>query len=228
MRRISNWLVAPLVSHEVPTTVRVLQGQVVAEILRQADELPAPVIVMSTHGRGGFERLVLGSVTEKIVRKARCPVLAVPAATDLPSGDRLRRIVCAVDFSEASASALSWAELLAGPAAANLLLLHVFEWPFGETTGDDPISTLRRSLAAEAQDQLDNLASVAQSRIAERVVRQGKPSKEIVEFAAERSADLVVLGASGRGAINQAVLGSTAHAVLRHMVCPVLTVPGPA
>ena len=55
-------------------------GYPVQHILARAAALPADLVVMGTHGRGGFERLVLGSVTEKVLRKAPCPVMAVPPA----------------------------------------------------------------------------------------------------------------------------------------------------
>lgn len=218
-----NWFMAPLVTPDVECAVRVREGSVVAEILGEAAALTAPIIVMGTHGRGGFERLVLGSVTEKMVRKAACPVLAVPPVS--VAEGQLRRIVCAVDFSAAAEHALSYGHLLATPSSANVSLLHVFEWPFGETTGTDPVTTLRQNLEETAREQLERIAVPADARVAERVVRRGRPGREVVEFARERAADLIVVGASGRGAINHAVLGSTAHYVLRHAPCAVLTVP---
>lgn len=220
-----NWFVAPLVSADVPTDIQLRQGSIVTEILREAEALTAPVIVMGTHGRGGFERFVLGSVTEKVLRKAPCPVLAVPApeVTPEPSAD-FRRIVCALDFSDASSSALAYSTLLATPTAANVSLLHVLEWPFGEPSGPGPIATLRENLEAEARDQLAALATDVDARVAERVVRGGKPSREIVAFARERDASLIVLGRSGRGAVNQAILGATAHHVVREAPCAVMVV----
>jgi nucleotide-binding universal stress UspA family protein len=218
-----NWFVAPLMSKDVPTDVRLAEGTIVGEVLREAATLQSPIIVMGTHGRGGFERLLLGSVAEKMVRKAACPVLAVPPAGSATG--ELHRIVCAVDFSPQSERALAFGHLLATPRSVNVSLLHVFEWPFGETTGPDPVTTLRENLEAEARDHLERLTSATHVRVAERVVRRGKPGREIVAFAEEREAELIVLGASGRGAFNQAVLGSTAHYVLRHAPCAVVTVP---
>lgn len=219
-----NWFVAPLLTANVTTSVHVREGRVVTEILRMAADLESPLIVMGTHGRGGFERFVLGSVTEKIVRKASCPVLAVPPSEG-DSGLALKRIVCAVDFSPASAAAFAFAQLLAMPASANVALLHVLEWPFGDTDAPAPVLALRHNLEAEAQEHLLRLETRPGARIAERVVRVGKPARDIQAFARDRAADLIVLGSSGRGAVNQAVLGSTAHAVLRDAPCAVLTVP---
>ena len=82
------------------------------EILAYADRLPANLIVMGTHGRSGFQRMMLGSVTEKVLRTARTPVLTVPSALPdvVPSGGGpFQRILCAVDFSACSMAALGYA-----------------------------------------------------------------------------------------------------------------------
>lgn len=219
-----NWFVAPLLRNDVKTEVHLREGRVVAEILKMASELEQPLLVMGTHGRSGFEHLVLGSVTEKVVRKGSNPVLAVPPA----AGNEvlnLRRVVCALDFSDVSADALAFSQLLAQPAAANISLLHILEWPFGDPQGPGPVLALRENLEAEAKRRLDGLTLSASAKVAERVVRPGKPGREIAAFAREREADLIVMGVSGHGAVNRAILGSTAHAVLRDAPCAVLTVP---
>ena len=115
----------------VSVTPKVVEGRVVAELLARARSWPADLIVMGTHGRGGFERWVLGSVTEKVLRQAPCPVLTVPppAIGVHPEGSVLfRRIVCPVDFSPASLAALSHALRLAEESCAELHVLHVVEW----------------------------------------------------------------------------------------------------
>ena len=88
----------------------------------------ADLIVIGTHGRSGFERLMLGSVAEKVLRKAACPVLTVPAhapdAVPREAGS-VRRILCPVDFSSSSEDALEYAlASLAQEAHARLTVLH--------------------------------------------------------------------------------------------------------
>ena len=78
--RLRDW-VAPAQAAGLSADMLFDEGSSPAgSILAHAQSLPADLIVMSTHGRGGFERLVLGSVAEKVLRKARCPVLTVPLA----------------------------------------------------------------------------------------------------------------------------------------------------
>jgi hypothetical protein len=74
---------------------------VTGEIVRLAEELPAGLLIMGTHGRSGFDRLLLGSTTEKMLRKAPCPVLTVPrlAPDAAPTPPMFDRILCPVDFS---------------------------------------------------------------------------------------------------------------------------------
>jgi len=93
----------------VPMRFEIGEGNAASEILDRATAIPSDLIVMGTHGRSGFERLVLGSVTEKVIHKAACPVLTVPRpmADAVPVPDRLfTRILCAVDFSDTSLRAL--------------------------------------------------------------------------------------------------------------------------
>ena len=118
---------APL---DVPVTCEVVDApNVHHEILARADRLRADLIVMGTHGRSGFQRLFLGSVTEKVLRTARPPVLIVGAATDVvPARDfSFKRILCAVDFSACSLAALRYAATLAEPSGAKLTALYVME-----------------------------------------------------------------------------------------------------
>lgn len=222
-----GWWAARGLTGETGVVTLVREGPVVPTILAAASDIGADLIVIGSHGRGGFERLTIGSVTEKVLRKAACPVLVVPAADAAPVRVApLRRVVCATDFSRSAARAVDCARVFADTAQAPLSLLTVVDWPFGETTGGDPVSQLRRSLHQEAAAQLDVLARRGVDEPpAEIVVREGKPGREILAFATEARAELIVLGVSGRGAVDLAVLGSTAHHVLRGALCPVLTVP---
>jgi nucleotide-binding universal stress UspA family protein len=214
---------------DVVVDIRLRQGDVVPKVLDEAASLDADLIVLGTHGRGGFQRLTLGSVAERVLRRAGRPVLAVPPGDRHPADAPLRTILCPTDFSDPARSAAEYAMFVAAASQAELVLMTVFEWPFGETHGPDAVGELRRSLEAEAADQLTALAgSLPASGVTVRTkVASGKPSREILEVASHQAADLVVMGLSGRGAVDLALLGSTTHQVLRQAPCPVLTVPRP-
>lgn len=107
-------------------------GQPAQQILTRAAALPADVIVLGTHGAGGFEHLMLGSVAEKVLRKATCPVFTVPPHAQFTAGAAFNTLVCAVDFSEWSLAALDEACALAEESHGSVTAVHVIEWPWHE------------------------------------------------------------------------------------------------
>jgi len=204
-----------------------------AEILAQVAATRADLLVMGTHGRSGFQQLFLGSITEKVVRQATCPVLVVPRrAPDVSAGApvQFRRILCAVDFSESSLEALTYALNLAEEADATLTVLHTVEIPLGGDYegGPETLREVRATAAADARRQLHGLIP-GQARTfctIETDVVDGRAHREIVRRADEGHADLIVMGVTGRGALERAVFGSTTHHVLRAAPCPILIVRG--
>ncbi len=114
-------------SATVKTVVR--EGEPWREIQAMAEQLPADLLVMGTHGRGGFEHLLLGSVTEKILRRAPCPVLSVchEEGRTWEAPGLIRRILCATDLSASSNPAMKFALALAQEHKATLILVHVVE-----------------------------------------------------------------------------------------------------
>jgi nucleotide-binding universal stress UspA family protein len=215
------------------TEVRLQSGGVVAQILERARSWPADVVVMGTHGRGGFQRFFLGSVTEKVLRQAPCPVLTVPPPSVglHPSGSILfRRILCPVDFSAASDAAVRVALSLAQESGAELTLLHAVEWlveeePAIRVAGFD-VPEFRQHLAHDAWERLRALVPGEARdwcRPRQEVVG-GRPWREILRVAQERMAELIVMGVRGRGAVDLALFGSTTHHVVRGAACPVLVV----
>jgi nucleotide-binding universal stress UspA family protein len=213
----------------------VREGNTAAEILDQATKMSADLLVIGTHGRSGFERLVLGSVTEKVLRKARCPVLTVPRRLPdaVPSGPVLfKRILCAVDFSESSMHALKYALSLAQEADGCLTVVHVLRAEFvGQVgIGEEHVSfaTLQRRHEEEARKLLDKAVpeSTAAYCTADTMLLRGKPWREILRIASDRQAELIVMGVQGRGAADLMFFGSTTQHVVREATCPVLTLRG--
>ena len=207
------------------------EGSVVHEILQEASELPADLIVLSTHGRGGFDRVILGSVTEKIIRKAACPVFTVPAHAVAPPvrPQPFVTIVCPIDFSPLSMRALKYAQSLAQESGKRLLLLHVLDWNVDRpiTASEGPaISAARRQREEAARLELHALVG-DDARLwcqCEELTVIGRPYEEILRVAGERNADLIVMGVHGRNTIETALYGSTTTQVVRRAACPVLTI----
>jgi len=203
------------------------QGMAPDSILSFAQANKADVIVMGTHGRRGYDRLMLGSVTDRVMRSASCPVLAVRnpprdlMATDDKEGrhvHRLRQILFCTDFSENSGSALNYAISATEEYGAELTLLHVLE--------EVPSSAKTEKAIAAATEQLDKLIppKALQTLKIKTAVRIGKPYQQIIQFALEEQIDMVAMGVRGRGALDLAVFGSTTYRVMQLGPCPVLAV----
>ena len=226
---------APARAKGIAVDVLVESDQPVHGILKRARDLPADLIVMGTHGTSGFEHLVLGSVAEKVLRKAPCPVLTVPPRTRGHARIPFERLICAVDFSSASLGAVQFAVSLAESSGAQLMLLYSLEWPWTEPpapAGDDlprqqavALAEFRNYSHAQAKARLESLIpdSIPGLRVTT-CVRDGKATDRILETAAQGPADLIVLGVGKRSAVDLAFLGSTANHVVRAAPCPVLTV----
>jgi nucleotide-binding universal stress UspA family protein len=182
------------------------------------------LIVMGTHGWRGFDHLMLGSVTERVLRHAPCPVLAVPGKRPgqggtIPAADSIRRILCCIDFSENSQLALDHAISVASAYCADLTVLHVLD-NFSEAT----------AVGKETNACLDHLQKLVPVSALDpaRVhfeVRLGKAYREILEFATANQSDLIVTGVRGRNSLDLAVFGSTTYRLMQLHAGPVLTVP---
>lgn len=212
------------------TRTMVRSGSPAVEILQCAAEAEADLLVLGTHGRTGFERFMVGSVTEKILRKAPCPVLSVPPHGEgQPERPVFARILCGADFSEASDRAVQYALSLAQEANGLLTLLHVVDWMpdrnFAKHPDFDP-AAYRQVITREARRQLEKLVPAEARNWCEADLRIacGKPYREILRVAAEDRADLIVLGAQGLGPIDRLRFGSTTEHVVRQAPCPVLTI----
>jgi nucleotide-binding universal stress UspA family protein len=214
---------------DYPVTPVSVEALVVDEILTRAAAWPADLIVLGTHGRSGFDRLVLGSVAERVLVKATCPVLTMPrlAESVRSSGLPFRNVLCPIDFSPSSMAALEFAEGLADEGAF-VRVLHVAErlpaWQLVPTvaTGadDDPLVVLQ-----QARERVHRIipASLRRTGHVEELVSEGEAGDEIIRAAKANQVDLIVMGAhAGRAGLLG--FGSTTHDVLRAGTCPVLTV----
>lgn len=210
----------------------VRQGNTAGEILEQATSMKADLLVIGTHGRTGFERLVLGSVAERVLRKATCPVMTIPKGLPdaAPAGPVLyKRILCPVDFSDASLRALKYATSMAQEADGQLTVLHVVAHEFEYTSGLEhdsgmTIGDFLKEREAALQRRLQEIVAGAPEfcRV-DSLMTHGKPWREVLRVAAEAQSDLIVMGVQGRGTTDIMFFGSTTQHVVREASCPVLT-----
>jgi nucleotide-binding universal stress UspA family protein len=212
----------------VPTSTRVVVGTPADGILDSARTSGTDLIVMGTHGFGGFQHLILGSVAERVLRRAACPVLTVPPRAHITSSLPFRRILCPVDFGDASRAALELAASIASEGDADLTILHVLEpgadadpLPYRPITVPE-YHQARREEACEALKALVNDDMREWCRPSTRIMR-GKAYHEILGVANEDAIDLIVMGVHGRNPVDVALFGSTTNHVVRAAGCPVMT-----
>lgn len=204
---------------EIETIIR--SGSPADSILEFAEQHEIDLVAMGTHGRRGLDRLMVGSTTERVLRKARCAVLAIheparqfvsPASPEEPV--QLRRILWCTDFSENSPRALEFALSLALEYQAEITLLHVLERGESANQEQHAMKLLEDVIPHEARTWAKPVP----------LVLAGEPYQKIIEYADQAQTDLIVMGVRGRNIVNLAVFGSTTYRVIQLGPCPVLTV----
>jgi nucleotide-binding universal stress UspA family protein len=213
-------------AHEkVHSTLELDEGMAADVILDYVETRHVDGIVMGTHGRRGYDRLMLGSVTDRVMRRTACPVLAVCqtppeiAIRNAPAqAHHLTRIIFCTDFSENSERALRWAISATQEYDAELTLLHVLDHAPSTAKKDEVIA----GVTAELEKLIP--ADERKSLKVKMSVRIGKPYRQIIQAATEIQANMVAMGVHGRGALDVAVFGSTTYRVMQLGCCPVLAV----
>lgn len=201
-------------------------------IAKYAKSKEIDLIVIGTHGRTGISEWLFGSTTEKLLRIAPCPVLTIgPAAAQEPEREVFNHVLFPFDFSPASRHALHYACAFARTHEGKLTLLHVIElrkvpksYPVDEAVLSASSETLQRRIQDEMRLEVTNMFAGECPGNVEFVVRDGKPYKEIVEYAGAEKANLVVIGNTGINETHGHKLGSTAENVVPRAKCPVLVV----
>lgn len=205
---------------------QVLDGDVASAIVDTARAEQVDLIVMSTHGYSGLTRWVLGSVTEKVLRSAPCPVLAVRAAC------QAQRILITLDGSPLSEHAVEPGLSLAQSLNAEATLLRCVP----QIVGDGKLDEHERGLSRRMQEDLINEAKEylrARSDEAGRstrsvaintTVRIGSPADNILEYVETYGIDLIVMATHGRTGLKRWVYGSVTAKVLRSVSCSMLVI----
>ncbi len=210
---------------DVPVQIELTVGAPDREILERTRA--TDLVIMGAHGRHGLDRLVPGSVTEHVLRQARCPVLIIPPRSpdSVPASPAMfKTILCPVDFSPASRRALDFAVSLAEENQARLFVFHALE--FGAADHSERSYELSR-----LQPILDDARRRVREMIPEDAWTWCEPEEittaaiagpEIVRLARERAVEIIVMGVHGR-IVDLTIFGSTTHHVITEVACPVLT-----
>jgi nucleotide-binding universal stress UspA family protein len=228
LRQIQEHLrrfVTPAGSEHPSGEVVVREGDPADEILAYAAGAGVDLVVLGTHGRRGFERWILGSVTERVARRAGCSVLGVPQTS---KGAPFTRVLCGLDLSDSSVETLEQAAAIARASNARLTVLYVADgshWYEPAPISGVDMEAMRQAVTSSAQERLGELIAlhVPKSTSVDVQVAFGRAQREI-ERVAREGTDLVVLGASSSRGVDRFFFGSTAQHILRAGVGPVLLV----
>lgn len=184
--------------------VAVVESAPVEAILEASAAGSFDFVIMGTHGRHGARRMWLGSVAERVLRQSTIPVLAVRQP---PAALLFQRILCPVNLTEVSESALEYAAEIAEAAASNLTVLHALE------KGEKPLN------CPLAGDQIKRHCRV------EEVTRHGSAAKIILETSDHLKPDLIVMGSERKSALAGEIFSSTTASVMQWADAPLLIVP---
>jgi nucleotide-binding universal stress UspA family protein len=194
----------------VPYHAVIVVDSPVNAIIEHACDAGADLIVMGTHGRMGISRLIVGSVTEGVIRSATTPVIAVNSSTAETAG--VHKVLCPVTFTAGSRAALGYAADLTDTPHSPLVLFHgIVEQGLQSTV--DELLRLQEWAPKELLDRCE--LKMLPARV---------PAEQIVQFARLTSADLIALGVPSDRTIADVFRGTIAEQILHASVCPVLIV----
>jgi len=209
-------------------------GNAADEVARLAEEKGVDITITATRGHSGLKRLVLGSVTERLMRTLPCPLLAVRRREkypDIPAEQDIsfKRILIGCDFSPDSNLAIQYGLSLAQEFEAELHLVHVLEPPIYKDlpkSTEDAREIIRKSLYEQLNEKLE--AMVPKDALnwckPKTMLLAGHPDDELIKYADVQGIDLLVLGVTGHGLVESFFVGSTTERVMRKAPCAVLSV----
>jgi nucleotide-binding universal stress UspA family protein len=210
----------------VNLSIKVAEGDEAGGIVDTAANEGIDLIVMSTHGRTGLSRWVLGSITERVLHSAPCPVLVIRSA------DPLTHVLITLDGSELAEVALRPGLELARRLGSKITLLHVLP---DMAYDPDEVNYLERmeqglrdqlhKVVADSEGYLDELAREQPFNLPIRTALCiGTPAESILEYADLHHANLIVMATHGRTGLRRWLYGSVTEKVLRGTNCSMLVV----
>jgi nucleotide-binding universal stress UspA family protein len=206
----------------INTDVLIEEGDIQSRLDKAIEKYNTDLVIIGTRGRTGFAKMLLGSVAEEIFRTVPCPVLTVGPHSQAEKAN-IREILFATDFASEAPAAAAYAVSLAQEFEARLTLLHVVPEPKpGDLVSWSDVQEsskklLRKLVPPEAEAWCKS----------EYFVERGDPGQRILDLANVRAVDLIILGAQPEKGVPGAATHlpiATAHKVVAHAHCPVLTV----
>lgn len=187
-----------------PADIKIVENTPADAILDQSPNNQFGLIIMGMHGHNIVERLWMGSVTERVLRRSSIPVMAVRKD---PSTAPIQKILCPINPSETGKQALDYAAAISKEMNANLIVLHVVE------KGDEPLN------CPLVDEQIQKTCRV------EEISFHGNAAKTIAEASNDLKPDLIVMGAERKTSKLGEIFSSTTTGVMQLAICPLLLIP---
>lgn len=178
------------------------------------------IIIMSTHGRTGFTRFLLGSVAEKVLRLAEIPVMVVENESEI---DAFKKILVTTDFSENANAAYPHALKIARKTGGSITLLHVLSFEqFNEEESDLSLKKIREQrLQVIEKEFFHELNGKVKSKV---IVSDDSPHEAIIKHVQDNPYNLIVMSTVGRTGLRYLMMGSTTANVVRYVKTAVLSI----
>jgi len=211
----------PIEGFEAPPARLTAVGDPAVKIAEFTRDNAVDLVTIPTHGHGLFRRLLLGSVTSKVLHDVHCPVWTAAHAEKQHAQELPRKILCALDGSEKSEALARWAADFSGQVGASLQFLHVVR-PVSDWLSLESEQELQEEMRTEARNRIEAIVQSAKLDLPVRIA-VGDIVTTIVEDARQEGVDLIVLG---RGAMHETLgrLRTHAHGIIHQSPCPVLSV----
>lgn len=230
---VNNWLRTSIDRMDLDYDVELREGRPDHQIRELADELGADLVAVGVAGQGALARMIVGSTAERLAHDPPANLaICHPRAINTDAGSRF---AVGVDFTRTSGRALQEAASLARQLDGTLDILHVVAPPsyesypfdtFGESDSgiqnmEQLVDRMRQELDTFLEEYTDDLEGLEWSKH----VLTGYPTQEIVGYAEDNDIDGIILGAAGRSAVADLLMGSVERGVVKHMPCTVFLTP---
>ena len=220
-------------SRGIETTVDLLEGEAAEQIIAAGNRAGESLIAMSTHGRSGIGRWMLGSVTDKVVKHTATPVLIIRAQREEPPDDvALSKVVLPLDGSELAERAIPHAVAFANAFGAGITILRSSSpTAYGFGYADYYAAQTYTDISSEVLSDVRDYVTSAVGRIqgmgvasVEERTPEGNPGAAIIDEVGDDRTKLVVMTTHGRTGVGRWVLGSVTDRVIQHSAGPVMVI----
>ena len=218
----------------ITTDVDVRSGPAATHIVNEAEEVAGTLIAMSTHGRTGIGRWIMGSVTDRVLHTTMAPLLVVHPERGAPSVEstaEIRTLIVPLDESELAETVLPVAAAVAKATGAGILLTEAVGAPSGYYPQEDTGAVTGASIVSEMEDEAEQYLGIKAGELRDGgaanvnfAVSRGTAASEIEELARATPDSMIIACTHGRSGVGRAVLGSVIDRLARHSGHPALIV----